>query len=184
LLPFPPPSARPNPVDWRFNQTTPHRICMEVLDSSHQCPRRNDVSIISTSGLPEVMFHPTRLFDRQPLQPPRTFLPKERDSTTGNGLFDRLQNIGNLVVLFLRHDDEVDVFRHDDVGPKMHVVLTPSPVQSFDEPLADTVLGEQLVTLVARKGQLVGMSRIVHAASSMADRTVGQFHKHKLTIFN
>ena len=69
----------------------------------------------------------------------------------------------------LRKGEDVSMLRHDHVGEEQEVMLASRLIESIDEPVARPILGEELVPMVTRKSQLMGMTRMIKAPSPMSN---------------
>jgi hypothetical protein len=56
---------------------------------------------------------------------------------------------------------QVNVLRHDDIGPDVDLVAATGTIDSFDEPCAGSVLGQKGQPMETTESQLVGVSRLV-----------------------
>ena len=121
---------------------SPDGICVDVFDTL-PCRRfLEDVAVVAAALLPETIFHAAiGPGDAESAAPLRILRAEESDRGLDYGLFDRLEDVANVVILPLGVDQDVNVFRHDHVGPDREGPSSPGTVQGFDEPGSSSVAG-------------------------------------------
>src|SRR5262249_28444688 len=90
------------------------------------------------------------------------------DRPPADGPLDPPEGPGDLVPRLPRADQNVDVLRHDDVGPHVEPLPTPGPLDRLDHPAPGPVAGQQGEPPVAGEGRLVGVAGVVVAPASLA----------------
>ena len=154
---------------------------MNVEDRPHKRLHGEDVSIVTTTRLPEMALDlSVRMTHGQSLEPTSIRPPQKVHGLPRDRLLDRLQDLADIVLVSARTNSEMHVFGHEGITPDIEVVLSPGLTQGVYKPLTGAVFAEELVPVVAGKRQLVSMAGIVEAFAQVADRSV--FHEHGDTL--
>src|SRR5262245_3150104 len=85
-------------------------------------------------------------------------LSKVADRLSSYRLLDRTKNRAHRCTRSPRHDYQVDVFGHKDVGPKRVAQLGPGLLNGFDEPQACLLGTKKGITAIARECQFMSMA--------------------------
>ena len=105
---------------------------MDVLDLLQCSFRLNYVAIVATAPLPEAIVRLSiRLAILHPAQECWRVTPNMQKRSLGHGLLDRIQNVTDVIFQLGWPNEQVSVFRHDDVRPNLEVVLQASALNSF-----------------------------------------------------
>ncbi len=92
-----------------------------------------------------------------------------------DGHFQGRANQAHLVDWLPRPDENVNVFRHDDISPDGEVQPFPGRLEGVDKPLPAAVFREQGQSMKTGKGQFMGVARHVVTTNPLAVRTVRRF---------
>jgi hypothetical protein len=170
----PPSCTGPFPLFYLHTEVASQRVGMNVVDRVFERFHGNDAAVISAAGLPKMPGNfsiPSARAQMSP-EPSRVLLFQKRQSPCADRLFDGFQDILNPVILLLRHDHEMNVFRHDDVRPDVEIVKLSCSLYGFNEPNSRSVFAQKLVTPISAEGELVSMAGEVHAAPSVTNGSV------------
>jgi hypothetical protein len=151
-----PGSTRPSPLRGPLDQSTSHRVLMDVVDTAASGLAGPDVPVLPASLQPEAMFATADgPRNQQAIEHSRARLANIPYSSPCNGLLDRLEDVREAVLFLLHPEEQMNVLGHDHTFPQPELVHHPSPINRLHEPLACAVVVQQLETPVAREGQLV-----------------------------
>jgi hypothetical protein len=100
---------------------------MNVINGFPNVFGRPEIAIIAAAALPESNRAASiRLPIRQPVKKSRSFTIKKENGSLGNRLFEGREHTADLIRWGLREQQHVDMFGHDDEGPKMKLVAAAS----------------------------------------------------------
>ena len=169
-----PSSARPLPLSSLFNQAASNGVQVNVIDHFQQCLTANHVAIMLPSRLPEMVLKGSPMFSPNLGQPFRSFRFEESNSSPPNGSLDSFQKTGCFVLTLAWVNDQMDMFGHENVGPKCIVQFLATGDQFRCEPFARSILRKQLNATKARKRQLMCVPRVVVTLGS--DKSLSVVH--------
>lgn len=155
---------------------------MNVVDRVFERFHGNDVAVISAAGLPKMPDNSSirSAHGQVSPEPIRVFLFQKRQSPFADGLLDGFQEILNPVILLLWHDHEMNMFRHNDVRPDLEIVKSSRSLHGFSEPNSRSVFAQKFVAPIGTEGELVGMTRKIHAAPPVTNGIVVQLHENMI----
>jgi len=132
--------------------------------------RVGHVAIEAAAGLPKTTLGLGALLHRDAWQPQRRMLTQMFDRTHTHRLLDRLENAADVVLRLLRPNQNVDVFRHEDICPQQEIMFAASVTDGFGQPFANTLGLEKGIVAIARESQLMGMPRVIDRRPTQAQR--------------
>jgi hypothetical protein len=141
--PFVKSGTRPRPIGRPFHQSATYRIRVDVLDHGPQRGGVGDIAIVAAAPLPEAVMHfAVGLFVSQAFEELRGFPSKERQGRPLHGNLEDCPDQPHFVAQISRANDDVDVFRHDDICPEVQIPPPSGRLQGFEEPLSGTITAE------------------------------------------
>ena len=88
------------------------------------------------------------------------------DPAATHGLFDSLENHGNVGRGLTGPNDEMDMFGHEHESPKVEVESLARLMDRFGQPLARPLGQEEAVPPIAGERQLVGKPRFITGSAT------------------
>jgi hypothetical protein len=142
----------------------PNGVHVDVLDHSHQSLRFDDITIVTATGLPKQAFDFIAASSSDAWQPLGSFVFQEFDRTAGHGTLDGFADIGDIVNGLPGVNNQMHVFRHEDIGPKIETQSRTSLSNCFGEPHASSFGLKKLKTPVAGECQFVRVAWLIDIA--------------------
>jgi len=163
------PSTRPRPFFRLLTQTSLHRVAVKVIDLLMDDSRFVEVAIVSASPLPKsIVDISIRLLVSHLLQKCWCMFAHPEQCSFGNRLFHRVQEFADVVGCQRRVDENMGMFRHDDVSPEVICVQLSGTIQSIEHPVTTTILAQKRSSLKTRKGEGMSMARFVVSLTAFA----------------
>jgi len=178
LVQVPCPPTRPCPIGGTLHQSASHWIGMNVL---HYCRERAavpDVAVIPAALLPEQIWRVGAARGQLP-EATRILSAQPGYRSPAYSLLDGFQDIGSGVVLAPGPDQQMNVLRHDHIGPDVELMKDLGPADSVREPEPSPVFGQHSKAVITRKGQLVGLAWGVPSPALLELRRVND-HESKI----
>jgi hypothetical protein len=166
------------PLRWVQDQSSADGIIVNVLDGLPDRLDGGQVAVVASAGPPETI-RDLLLSRRQQLEPFGLALPEIDQCSARDRLFDRSQNFRNGVHFSARVDDEMDMLRHEHIGPQVERLLGLAGAESIHEIVARSFAFQKRAIVKATEGQLMGIARRVAALASFA---MGLSNLHGATI--
>src|SRR5438445_3288396 len=161
-----PARAGPFPLFRSGNQSATDRVGMDVLNHCRQRFGADDVAVVAAARLPEAMPHARAFAHRDAGQPVRRVCLQVADRFAADGRFYRLQETRHLLRSISGIDKNMNVLRHEDVGPELKTEFRACFVERLAKPFASAVAGQERVLTIAGKRQLARLAGLVVADSA------------------
>ena len=120
-----------------------------------------DVSIKAAARLPEKPLGSLAAPPCNSWQPLGRVLRQMANSPSTDRLLDRLAKVSHRVVQASGVDDEVDMFRHENVRPEREVECRARVVDRFCQPLAGTIRFQKLKSPVTTESKFVRIAGLI-----------------------
>ncbi len=139
----PEPRTRPDPVRRTLDQPTSDRICMNVLDDGGHTSLTKHVAIEAAARLPESKDPSRGILDAQTIEPVVVLDCLEiLPGRIGHATLETDKDAAHFVARVARAKQDVNVLRHDDVGPHRYVESATRVFDRVNNPTTSPVFRE------------------------------------------
>jgi len=155
-------SAGPVPVSRPFHESPTNRIIVDVVDRGMDNCWGDEITIIAAAALPEPVFRRSVwLSVSHPDQEARRLLADEAYRPSCHRLLDVFQHFADRVAFLKGIDQQVDMFRHQNISPYVKPVFVPCLSQRFNEPYSRAIATQERSLLKATECQGMRLSRFI-----------------------